>query len=90
MKDDNKYLTEILVSFKDGQMTKEANRVGDSANTGQLRWSNEKDRPAIEAVRDVAKELEDDFIGALRWVCVNCKTDAIKKARAVKKLLKAS
>jgi hypothetical protein len=71
-------------------MAKEEKKVGDSANTGQLRWSNEKDQPAIEAVREVAKELGDDFIGALRWICVNCKPDAIKKAKAVKKLLKAS
>lgn len=59
------------------------------ANTTSLRWDVEDDQPAIEAIREVAKELNFDFKGALRWVCVNMKAQAIEKAKQIQKLLKA-
>jgi hypothetical protein len=65
-------------------------KVRKKANTTSLRWDVEDDQPAIEAIREVAKELNYDFKGALRWVCVNMKSQAIDKAKQIQKLLKAS
>jgi len=64
-------------------------QVRKKANTTSLRWDVEDDQPAIEAIRAVAKELNFDFKGALRWVCVNMKNPAIAKAKEIQKLLKA-
>ena len=70
---------------------KEIMSNGASASNMQLRWSNEKDRPAIEAVRELGKALgENDGIEALRWLCENAKEYAIEKAKKMKEFLKAS
>ncbi len=64
------------------------------ANNANLNWDNAKDQPAIEAVREIAKERGKDLKETLRWVCVVAKNYCITKARELKeaeqRILKAS
>lgn len=64
--------------------------MGDSANNIQLKWKDSKDKPAVEAIREVANELGCDAKSAARWICVHCKAHAINKAKKIQELLKAS
>lgn len=66
---------------------KKVRKVSDSANNIHLKWKYAKDRAAVEAIREVAEKLECDTKSATRWICINCKTYALKKAEKVKKLL---
>jgi len=70
-------------------MENEDKKVGESANNIQLKWKDTKDKPAVEAIREVAKELGCDAKSAARWICVHCKTHAIQKAKEIQELLKA-
>jgi uracil DNA glycosylase len=72
-------------------MTKKKKRdMSKPANNTGLSWSVPKDQPAIEALKEIAKELGYDIKDTLRWVCVNMKAQAIEKAKEIKKVLNAA
>ena len=71
-------------------MAKNKNKMRKKANYANLKWSDEDDQPAIEAVREVAKVLGYNFKETLRWICVHTKSHAVEKANQIQKLLKAS
>lgn len=59
------------------------------ANNANLNYKSTNDQPAIKAVQEIAEILGYEFKDALRWVCVNMKSQALDKAKKIKALLKA-